>query len=92
MVVALSQEDRSLQDFAKMPARFESLRFPVVADLQRRETAAYDRTTAYLIDKEGVVREIFPMIIHARPSWRIVLGEVEKLERAAGKAAEAGSR
>ena len=92
MVIALSQEDETLEDFARMPKRFEALRFPVVADLRRQETAAYDRTTAYLIDKQGVVREVFPMIIHARPSWRIVLSEVAKLQRPAGDPAEAGAR
>ena len=54
-------------------------RFDVVADLNREQTLEYDRTTAYLIDKQGVVRQIFPMIIHARPSWEVVLDEVQRL-------------
>ena len=80
MVVALSQEDKELEKFAEMPARFPDLRFPILADFDRKETLGYDRTTAYLIDETGVVREVFPMIIHARPSWDVVLGEVRKLD------------
>jgi len=79
-VVAISQEDTALDTFAGMPARLKpEPRFTLLADLKRKESLAYDRTTAYLIDKEGIVRQIFPMIIHTRPSWKMVLGEVEKL-------------
>lgn len=83
MVVAVSQEDTALEDFAAMPARFPNRAFPILADLNRAETEAYDRATAYLIDKEGVVRQVFPMIIHARPSWRVVLDEVARITGAA---------
>lgn len=38
-----------------------------------------DRTTAYLVDADGVVRQIFPMTIHHRPSWRALLGELDAL-------------
>ena len=78
-VIAVSQEDRDLKSFGKMPGRFKG-EFPIVADLKREWVPALDRTTAYLIDKQGIVREVFPMIIHARPSWDVVLGELEKLE------------
>lgn len=62
-------------------ARSEPFPFEVVADLDRQISHGYDRTTAYLIDKRGVVRQVFPMLIHFRPSWKAVLGEVEKLAR-----------
>ena len=76
----LSQEDVDLESFARMPATLKpSPRFPVLADLERAKTPEYDRTSAYLIDAQGIVRQIFPMIIHARPSWGIILREVEKL-------------
>ena len=41
----------------------------------------FDRTTAYFIDSEGVVRQVFPMLIHSRPSWDAILGEIERLTR-----------
>ena len=95
VVVALSQEDQSLEPYGPFLARFgdDGPRFEIVCDLGREETPAYDRTTAYLIDKAGRVREIFPMIIHARPSWKIVLREVLELRAAqeGGRAPEAGS-
>ena len=79
-MVAISQEDTALDTFAGMPSRLKPApRFPVLADLNRKDTLAYDRTTAYLIDKQGIVREIFPMIIHARPSWDVVLDEIKAL-------------
>jgi peroxiredoxin len=78
-VIAVSQEDRDLKSFAKMPKRFEG-KFPIVADLNREWVPSLDRTTAYLIDKQGIVREVFPMIIHARPSWDVIIAELEKLE------------
>ena len=62
-----------------MPARFDDL-FPIVADLNRERTPFLDRTTAYLIDDAGIVREVFPMIIHARPSWSVVVDRLEELE------------
>ena len=79
-VVALSQEDVELEKFALMPARISEGRFPILADLERASTTRWDRTTAYLIDREGKVRQIFPMIIHARPSWRVVRREIEQLQ------------
>ena len=77
VVVALSQEDVDLAKAGEMAARFAPRRFEIVHDLERRETPTYDRTTTYLIDERGIVREIFPMIIHARPSWRILLRELD---------------
>jgi hypothetical protein len=76
--VAVSQEDTDLASFGKMSARFDG-RFPILADVGRERVRALDRTTAYLIDKQGIVREVFPMIIHARPSWRVVLNEMAGL-------------
>ena len=80
VVVAVSQEDESLDNYGAFMAQLgPQPRFDVVADIGRKETLGYDRTTAYLIDTSGRVREIFPMIIHARPSWSIVLQELERL-------------
>lgn len=80
VVVALSQEDVEFGKAAEMASRFQPKpRFEMVHDLERKESLAFDRTTAYMIDKEGVVREIFPMIIHSRPSWQIVVKELDKM-------------
>ncbi len=49
-------------------------------DLERAATTRYDRTTAYLIDRQGIVREIFPMTIRARPSGRVILSAAAALE------------
>ena len=80
-MVALSQEDKSLDVYDAFLARFGDggPPFELVCDLDRGVTGRWDRTTAYLIDRRGRVREIFPMIIHARPSWDIILREVERL-------------
>jgi len=79
-VVAISQEDEELSKFAAMPGRLKPMpRFDILADLMRKETLAYDRTTAYLIDRQGIVRQIFPMVIHTRPSWKIILKETKKM-------------
>jgi peroxiredoxin len=82
-IVAISQEDEDLSTFAGMPARLKPMPlFDVLADLKREKTVAYDRTTAYLIDKQGIVRQVFPMVIHSRPSWKIVLAETKKMLKA----------
>lgn len=81
VVVAIAQEDTTLADHGKFLKGFEpGPRFEILADLERAETKAYDRTTAYLVDKEGIVRQIFPMIIHARPAWEAILGEIDGLD------------
>ena len=83
-VVAISQEDEDLSLAVRMAESVEPP-FDLLFDLERRESTAFDRTTAYLIDEGGVVREIFPMIIHARPSWEVVLGELERRIEADGE-------
>ncbi len=55
------------------------LRFRILADLNRGKTTQLDRTTTYLVDRDGVVRQVFPAIIHMRPSWKAVLNEMDRL-------------
>jgi len=82
-VIAVSQEESNLQKHGLLPDRIKPKpRFPVVADLNRAVTKRYDRTTAYLIDKSGIVRQVFPMLIHSRPSWEPVLHEIDRLKLA----------
>jgi precorrin-6B methylase 2 len=80
-VIAVAQEDTDLETHGKMAAKFKPApRFNIVADLNgEKTTAKYKRVTAYYIDKSGTVRQIFPMMIHFRPSWRAVLGEIDRL-------------
>lgn len=83
--MAISQEDQ--EGFAAQYSNF--LRplelgdgFRMGVDVQRAKTTAYDRTTAYFIDARGIVRQIFPMIIHARPSGSILRDEVAAILKA----------
>ena len=79
-VIAVSQEDTDLKSHGKFLNQFkEEPPFDIVADLKREKTKRYDRTTAYLIDKKGIVRQVFPMLIHERASWRAVLHEMDRL-------------
>ena len=80
VVIAVAQEDKDLKQHGQMAARIKPKpRFDIVADLNRVDTTRYKRTTAYLIDKTGRVRQIFPMLIHSRPSWQAVLNEIDRL-------------
>ncbi len=80
VVIAIAQEDKDLKSHGKIYNRFKPApRFDIVADVDRAQTQAYKRTTAYLIDKNGIVRQIFPMMIHHRPSWRAILNEVDRI-------------
>ena len=80
VVIAVAQEDKDLKQHGQMAARIKPKpRFDIVADLGRADTTPYDRTTAYLIDRTGRVRQIFPMLIHSRPSWRAVLSEIDRM-------------
>ncbi len=84
VVIAVAQEDKELESHARILKHFEGKPpFDIVADIDRKQTARYDRTTTYLIDKNGVVRQIFPALIHTRPSWFAVLNEIDGLEDAA---------
>ena len=81
VVIAIAQEDKSVEEFAGFyGAGFAPApRFEAVVDIDRERTTAYDRTSAYLIDKQGIVREVFPMLIHYRATWDAILGEIDRL-------------
>ena len=83
VVVAIAQEDKDLKSHAQLAAKIKpDPKFPIVADLKGKTVRTYDRTTAYLIDKEGVVRQVFPMLIRNRPSWNAILQEVDRINGA----------
>lgn len=80
VVIAIAQEDKDMASHKGIMRNFESDRgFQIAPDVGRRKTKAYDRTTAYLIDKQGIVRQIFPMLIHSRPSWKAIIAEFDRL-------------
>ena len=80
VVIAVAQEDKDIKSHGKIYNRFKPAPwFDIVADINRAQTSAYKRTTAYLIDKQGRVRQIFPMLIHNRPSWRAILNEIDRI-------------
>jgi peroxiredoxin len=81
VVIAVAQEDTDLQKHAQFAGKFKpEPKFVLVADLNRKDTQAYDRVTTYLLDKEGVVRQILPQMLSKRASWEAALGEVIRLE------------
>ena len=60
VVIAIAQEDRDLESHGKFHKHFKpEPRFELCADFQRNDTKRYERTSTYLIDKQGVVRQIF---------------------------------
>ncbi len=80
VVIAVAQEDTDLKTHGRMASKIKPRpRFEIVADIKRKQTAQYRRTTAYIIDKGGVVRQILPMMIHHRATWRVLLNEIDKL-------------
>lgn len=82
VVIAISQEDTDLKSHGNFLKLFKKTPpFDIVADLNREVTKPYDRTTAYLIDKKGIVRQIFPMLIGSRANWKSILGEVERINQ-----------
>ncbi len=82
VVIAIAQEDETLEQFARFQSSgFDPApRFELAADLNREHSKAYDRTTAYLIDEKGIVRQVFPMLIHFRATWKTILGEIDALD------------
>ena len=74
--VAVALEEERLEDTGKIVSALEEdLRFPLLADPDRSRTEAFQPTTVYLLDAEGVVRQVFPMLTYARGSWDAVLRE-----------------
>ena len=83
IVVAIAQEDKDLETHGRILKNFEQpMPFEVLADLEGTTVDLYDRTSTYLIDMDGVVREIFPALIHMRPSWHAVLHRIDAMDEA----------
>lgn len=83
VVIAVAQEDKDLETHAKFLTNFPSTPpFDITADLGRTKTGDYGRASTYLIDTEGVVRQVFPSMIRYRASWSAVLNEIDRLQLA----------
>jgi hypothetical protein len=83
-VIAVAQEDTELAQHARFLKAFKTPpQFDIVADLNRKATSRYHRTTAYLIDKQGVVRQVFPMTIP--PPGTVVGGVARDRRRGVGR-------
>jgi len=79
-VVAIAQEDKQLESHARLPARLpDGYEFDIVADLNHEHTQQYDRVTTYYITRDGVVRQVFPQLIHHRAAWWAILNEVDRI-------------
>lgn len=79
-MIAVAQEDTSLEGHGKIYQHFSPApRFQIVADLGRKTTDPYGRTRTYLIDKTGIVRQVFPQLLHHRASWKAILNESRRL-------------
>ena len=82
VAIAIAQEDKDLESHGRFAKSFDGTPgFEIVADLNRAETTDYDRVTTYLIDKEGIVRQVFPNLIHHRASWDAALEEIRRITR-----------
>ncbi len=81
VVIAVSQEDKAWESAKLILKHFKkSPPFDIVADVNKEKTPRYERTTIYYIDKQGIVRQIFPMLIHMRPNWESILHEIDRLQ------------
>ncbi len=78
-VFAIAQEDTDLETFARMLKPFgeEGPSFELLCDVGRRQTERFDRTTTYLLGEDRRVVEVFPALIHERPSWTAVLNRID---------------
>ncbi len=79
-MIAIAQEDKDLKSHARFLEHFPTEPpFEIVADLNRKMTKRYRRVTTYIIDKQGIVREIAPALIHTRPTWSAILHKLDEL-------------
>ncbi len=82
VVIAIAQEDTDLSSHGLIHQNLKpNPRFEIVADLNEETIEKYDRATAYLIDRQGIVRQVFPMAIQHRPSWWAVINEIKRIDR-----------
>ncbi len=79
-IIGLALEETSAADTKKfVPSMGGEPPFPLVSDVERVQTKGFEQTTSYLIDADGVVRQVYPMLTYARGSMRAMLRDVERV-------------
>jgi peroxiredoxin len=79
VVIAIAKEDADLQKHGKILSKLpDNIQFHIVADLDHKDTKRYHPTSSYLVDKQGVIRQIFPMMTHFRAHWDTILDELRR--------------
>lgn len=90
-LVAVANEEGDMAEHAKIRDHFGGVPpFRHAPDFQGRATRPYGRTTSYLIDRRGTVRQVFPMEIYERPPWWAFLNEIDALAEAEEEAVGEG--
>ena len=78
-IIAISQDDLSLEKFADILPRFKNSGITIAADIGYVNHREYARTTSYLVDERGIIRQIFPMEVYGRaPTWAL-LNEMDRI-------------
>ena len=85
-MIGMSQEEKDLSRALEMAAKTR-VKFPLVHDVMRQTAPGFDRTNAYFLDEEGIVRQVFPMSAYMRPSSTLVLDEIARILESDGKRA-----
>ena len=79
-VIAISNEEKSIEDHAKVLRRFnQQPKFSIGGDINREKTTRLARTGMYFVDMQGVVRQVFASEIYRRPPWWAVFNEMDRI-------------
>ncbi len=85
ITIAIAQEDKDRDSHAKFFKNFGgSPRFELAYDVNREQTPRYERTSTYIVDRDGIVRQEFPSLIRHRPDWTSILGELDRIQAERG--------
>lgn len=92
-ILGISSEERNMMDHANVIGELGFMpEWDLVTDIGYRHDA-YERTTAYFVERTGEVRQVFPMEIYDRPPWWAILNEIDRLDdEAKGKKKKGKSR
>ena len=78
-VIAIAKETAKLAELNETAERFPERPFTLVGAVDGKGVERYARTTGYLLDTDGTVRQVFPMETYNRPRWWAVLHEIDRL-------------
>lgn len=78
--VALALEETDATHTGRFLAKLGGeVPFPLLSDVGRQQASGCEPTTVYLMDEEGVVQQVFPMLTYSRGSWSAILREADRL-------------